>query len=67
MVGHHSAGTLVQPDFAAKEHGREHIERAYIIHRLEEFEWNITRTSEMLGIERTNLHKKIKFFGLRRQ
>ncbi len=45
---------------------RDEVERAYIRSRLEEFGWNITRTAESLGIERTNLHKKMKQLGVKR-
>lgn len=45
---------------------REEVERSYIQHKLEENEWNISRTAEILGIERTNLHKKIKAYALQR-
>ena len=45
---------------------REEVERTYIQLRLQENHWNISKTAEVLGIERTNLHKKIKFYGLQR-
>ena len=46
---------------------KERIERAFIHYRLEETGWNVTRTAELLGIERTNLHKKIKQLGLKKR
>jgi DNA-binding NtrC family response regulator len=46
---------------------REQMERAFILLKLEECEWNISQTAKRLGIERTNLHKKIKSYGLRRE
>jgi DNA-binding NtrC family response regulator len=46
---------------------RERVERELIAQRLEQYEWNITRAAEVLGIERTNLHKKMKQLGLRRE
>jgi DNA-binding NtrC family response regulator len=46
---------------------REEMERAFILHRLKEHRWNISRTASALGIERTNLHKKIKAYGIQRQ
>lgn len=45
---------------------RELVERDYIGRKLEECGWNVTRTAEALGIERTNLHKKIKQLGLKK-
>ncbi|RLB59366.1 MAG: sigma-54-dependent Fis family transcriptional regulator [Deltaproteobacteria bacterium] len=46
---------------------REEVEREYIISRLNEFGWNITRTAQALGVERTNLHKKMKQLDIRRE
>ncbi|MEO1334129.1 MAG: sigma 54-interacting transcriptional regulator, partial [Myxococcota bacterium] len=45
---------------------REMVERDYILRKLKETEWNVTRTAEVLGIERTNLHKKLKQLGLKK-
>jgi two-component system nitrogen regulation response regulator NtrX len=40
------------------------FEKAFIGRKLQEFNWNITQTAEAIGIERSNLHKKIKAYGL---
>jgi two-component system nitrogen regulation response regulator NtrX len=45
---------------------RDEVERSYIMLKLQENDWNISRTAEVLGIERTNLHKKIKAYNLTR-
>ena len=45
---------------------REQVERRYIHETLVENDWNISRTAQILGIERTNLHKKLKALGLSR-
>jgi two-component system nitrogen regulation response regulator NtrX len=45
---------------------RDEIERDYVQAKLREYSWNITRTAEALGIERTNLHKKIKQLGIKK-
>jgi two-component system, NtrC family, nitrogen regulation response regulator NtrX len=45
---------------------RELVERDYILKKLEEHDWNITQAAQSLGVERTNLHKKIKQHGLSR-
>jgi len=45
---------------------REMIERHYIADALESCGWNVTQTARTLGIERTNLHKKIKYYALER-
>jgi DNA-binding NtrC family response regulator len=46
---------------------RDEVEREYIRSKLAEYGWNITRTAQALGIERTNLHKKIKQLGIKRE
>jgi two-component system nitrogen regulation response regulator NtrX len=43
---------------------REQFEKAFIFRRLREAHWNITRAAERLGIERSNLHRKIKSYGI---
>ncbi|HEX3695579.1 MAG TPA: sigma-54 dependent transcriptional regulator [Polyangia bacterium] len=45
---------------------RDHMEREYIRMKLDENSWNISRTATLLGIERTNLHKKMRTLGLSR-
>ncbi len=44
--------------------GRDRFERAFLRRHLEANGWNITRTAERLGIERSNLHRKLRAFGL---
>jgi two-component system, NtrC family, nitrogen regulation response regulator NtrX len=46
---------------------RDHMEREYIRLKLDENAWNISRTANLLGIERTNLHKKMRALGLGRE
>jgi two-component system nitrogen regulation response regulator NtrX len=45
---------------------REEIERSYITLKLTENQWNISRTADVLGIERTNLHKKMNIYQIQR-
>jgi two-component system nitrogen regulation response regulator NtrX len=40
------------------------FEKAFIIRKLQEFNGNISQTAEAIGVERSNLHKKIKAYGL---
>lgn len=46
---------------------RDMAERSYIVETLQECEWNISRAASVLGVERTNLHKKMRAFGIRRE
>ncbi|MEM9071314.1 MAG: helix-turn-helix domain-containing protein [Myxococcota bacterium] len=34
---------------------------------LEDTGWNISRAAVKLGVERTNLHKKMRSYGIRRE
>jgi DNA-binding NtrC family response regulator len=45
---------------------KEEMEREFILIRLEEHDWNISRAATALGIERTNLHKKLKAYNIQR-
>jgi DNA-binding NtrC family response regulator len=45
---------------------REGAERTYIIETLKTLDWNISKASVVLGVERTNLHKKIRAYGIKR-
>lgn len=45
---------------------REAVERAFIHQRLRDFGWNVSRTAEALGVERTHLHRKMKVLGIQR-
>ncbi len=46
---------------------RELVETAFIRFKLDQFEWNISRTAQALGIERTNLHKRMRALGIHRE
>jgi two-component system nitrogen regulation response regulator NtrX len=50
--------------FETLKQGREVFEKAFIANKLREFGGNISRTAEAIGMERSNLHKKIKLYGL---
>jgi two-component system nitrogen regulation response regulator NtrX len=58
-----------QQDRAAERFGslqevREAAEREYILKKLEETKGNVTRTAELLGLERSNLYRKMKTLGI---
>jgi two-component system nitrogen regulation response regulator NtrX len=43
---------------------REAAEREYILKKLEETRGNVTRAAELLGLERSNLYRKMKTLGI---
>ena len=57
--------TETGPRLTLREH-RERAERRYIIEVLGSLDWNISRAAVTLGVERTNLHKKIRAYGIKR-
>jgi two-component system nitrogen regulation response regulator NtrX len=53
------------PDrFGSLQEVREAAEREYILKKLEETKGNVTRTAELLGLERSNLYRKMKTLGI---
>ena len=40
------------------------FEKAFIVDKLEENQWNISKTAEAIGIERSSLHRKIRAFQI---
>ena len=45
---------------------RDRAEREYIRITLQTCDWNISRAATLLGVERTNLHKKMRSLGIQR-
>lgn len=45
---------------------KEHIEKLFIEHKLKKFNWNVSKTAELLDIQRSHLYNKIEKFDLRR-
>jgi two-component system nitrogen regulation response regulator NtrX len=54
----------INPDNSSLRGAREDFERLFIIQKLDENDWNITRTAEAIDLERSNLHRKIRSYGI---
>ena len=48
------------------QEARESAEREHVLRALEESNWNVSGAARALGMERTNLHKRIRALGLSR-
>lgn len=48
------------------QEARESAEREHVMRALEESGWNVSSAARALGMERTNLHKRIRALGLAR-
>ncbi len=66
----YQSGTIIQkPDIGSYDGKslkdfKEAMEKEFIIQVLAKHNWNVTRAAGELELERTNLHKKIKQFGI---
>jgi two-component system nitrogen regulation response regulator NtrX len=54
----------IGPHLTLKE-ARAEFEKQFILSRLREFAGNISRTADALGMERSNLHRKLHAYGIR--
>jgi len=44
---------------------KENAERAFLIQKLRENDWNISKTAETIGTPRSNLYKKLEQYNIR--
>jgi len=51
-------------DFHLLKDARREFEKRFILKKLIENDENISKTAEVIGIERSNLHRKIKSYGI---
>ena len=62
LRNHHPRKTAAEP--TTLQQGRAAYERDFILKKLEENRGNITRTAEVLGLERSHLYRKMKSLGI---
>lgn len=43
---------------------REEFEKEFILQKLEENNWNVSKTAEVIELERSNLYRKLKSYGI---
>ncbi len=60
-----SSGSGFLEDYDSLKDAREDFERKYIEKKLADCDGNITRTAEILKIERTSLYRKLKSYGIK--
>jgi len=56
-----------QQTFGTLQEARSAYEREFILRKLEENQWNMTRTATAIGLERTHLYRKMKSLGIASQ
>jgi two-component system nitrogen regulation response regulator NtrX len=52
------------PGYGSLQEVREAAEREYILKKMEEANGNVTRAAELLGLERSNLYRKMRTLGI---
>lgn len=63
------SGLIIDPDQGAitasnLKIARSIFEKQYILKKLEENNGNVSKTAEMIGLERSHLHRKMKTYGI---
>jgi two-component system nitrogen regulation response regulator NtrX len=53
-----------QPPNTTLQEARTDYEREFVLRKLEESQWNMTRAAAALGIERSHLYRKMKSLGI---
>lgn len=46
---------------------KETAERAFLVQRLRDNNWNISKTAEVIGTPRSNLYKKLELYNIRQE
>ncbi len=54
-------------DFDQFQAFKDHIEREFIVRKLEANGWNISKTAEQLDIQRSHLYNKMEKYGIKRE
>ena len=59
--------TTPEKTYATLHEARSAYEREFILRKLGENQWNMTRTAQALGLERSHLYRKMKSLGISAQ
>ena len=60
-----TAGGTAKP--ATLREFKDWSERAFLVDKLREFGWNISKTAEMIDTPRSNLYKKLEQYGIKEE
>ncbi|RMG17796.1 MAG: sigma-54-dependent Fis family transcriptional regulator [Bacteroidetes bacterium] len=60
-------GNSIFHEFNKFQSFKDHIEKQFILHKLEANNWNISKTAEMLEIQRSHLYNKMEKYGIKRE
>jgi two-component system nitrogen regulation response regulator NtrX len=46
---------------------RDNAEKLFILHKLDQNDWNVTQTAQAIDTPRSNLYKKLEQYGIKRE
>ena len=64
LVYRNGARRAVSTEFSTLQQARDAYERDYILKKLDDNHGNVSRTAEVLGLERSHLYRKMKTLGI---
>jgi two-component system, NtrC family, nitrogen regulation response regulator NtrX len=64
LVYRNGSRRTASTEFSTLHQARDAYERDYILKKLDENHGNVTRTAEVLGLERSHLYRKMKTLGI---
>jgi two-component system nitrogen regulation response regulator NtrX len=65
QLGAATSETVPIDNHLTLKEARDEFEKQYILARLREYAGNVSRTAEALGVERSNLYRKLNAYGIR--
>ena len=65
--GARPAGAVPEQTGRTLREFKETSERAFLVRKLREFEWNISKTAEEIDTPRSNLYKKLEQYNIRQE
>ena len=65
--GARAAGAAPDQTVRTLREFKEATERAFLVRKLREFDWNISRTAEKIDTPRSNLYKKLEQYNIRQE
>jgi len=60
----HKTGTRSTEEFSTLQQARDAYEREFILKKIEEARNNMSRAAKVLGLERSQLYRKMKALGI---
>jgi two-component system nitrogen regulation response regulator NtrX len=61
------AGQSAPPGAGTLREFKDAAERAYLVQKLRESNWNISKTAEVIDTPRSNLYKKLEQYGIKQE